>query len=196
MEFLRIIRYGCILMILISASMLIGLLAGRANMRRKQLVLMREFEQQQNLVLSAEDHRYTGGGRSDYFAADGEVMAILRLDRLGIKVSVAEGVEKDVLKLSAGHFPESELPGQGNFAIAGHSSRVYTCLFNKLHDAVKGDLIVVTTRSEKHEYLVTELFIAKPEDLALIEPTNESVITIVTCTNNGAERLIIRCVEI
>lgn len=192
----HIIRYTSLLCICVGIALLGGYFLRRNLDRRKQLQVMADFEAQIANQISSEDHNYVGAGTSDYTAIDGQTLAILRLDRLGIRVSVAEGIEKDILRISAGHFPGSGMPGQGNFAIAGHSSFVYTCLFNDMHEAVYGDIITVTTRNEKHQYVVTDIMVVDPTAVELLDNTNESIITIVTCTNSGQERLIIRGIEI
>lgn len=195
-KFFRLIRYTSLFCICLGLAISIGFLFRRQTERAKQLQIMAEFEKKIAGQLSSEEHLYTGAGTSDYTAIDGQTLAILRLDRLGIKVSVAEGIERETLRLSAGRFPASDMPGSGNFAIAGHSSFVYTCLFNDMHKATMGDVITVTTRTEKHQYIVTDIIVVQPTDVELLDHTNESVITIVTCTNSGAERLIIRGIEV
>jgi len=194
--FNHIVRYTSLLCICVGAALLGGYLFRRNLDRDKQLKIMAEFEAQIASSITTDDHIYTGTGTNDYTAIDGQTLAILRLDRLGIRVSVAEGIEKDILRISAGHFPNSDMPGDGNFAIAGHSSIVYTCLFNDIHKAVYGDIITVTTRNEIHQYIVTDIIVVDPTAVELLNSTNESVITIVTCTNSGQERLIIRGLEV
>lgn len=180
-----------------------GLLSGnqyaRYLTRKKQLEVMSQFEKQLAYMggsLTEEDHIYTGTGQNDYTAVDGETIAILRLDRLGIKVSVAEGTDRDVLKVSAGHFAGTALPGEGNFSLAGHSSREFVCLFNDLDKAVVGDQIVVTTRKRMHKYLISDILVVHPEQTEYLCQTNESALTIVTCTDSGTSRLIIRAIEV
>lgn len=185
-----------ILCLVLWASLLAGGQYANYLTRQRQLRIMGNFEEQIAEKRLDSGHFYTGGGKSDYLAVEGETIAILRLDRLGIKVSVAEGTDWDVLKVSAGHFPGTAFPGEGNFAIAGHSSDDYVCLFNDLNQAIVGDEIVVTTRDRMHRYMVSQILVAKPEQTGYVCPTNESVLTIVTCTESGAARLIIQAVEI
>lgn len=184
-----------ILLIVISVSLLGGSQYAKYQIRRQQLLIMEEFEQLRER-LCQEEHTYTGARENDYTAVEGETIAILRLDRLGIRVSIAEGTEREVLKFSAGHFVGTSMPGEGNFSIAGHSSDEYVCLFNDLHKAVAGDEIIITTRHRMHRYLVTDILTAAPEETDYIRNTNESIITIVTCTDSGKTRLIIRGIEI
>lgn len=188
-----------LLMILIGASLLLGIELRKLYDRKEQLRIQSEFERRQEEYAEklSMDHHYSGtsGYIYDSDFDEGDTMAILTLERLNIKVAVSEGTDRDVLRVSAGHFSGTDMPGSGNFAIAGHSSRIYTCLFNEMHKAVVGDVIHVKTRAGTRHYVVSELLTVEPEEVDVIGHTNESVLTIVTCTNDGAERLIIRGIE-
>lgn len=186
------------MLICLGAAITAGFFIRRHVDRQNQLALMSAFEEriasQKNDTI--EDHSYDGQvvNRSEVFSS-GDTMAILSIERLGIKVAVTEGTSKDKLRVSAGHFEDSDLPGEGNFAIAGHSSLIYTCLFNKMHEAVIGDVIKVATKSGNHEYTVCSIDTVEPKDIGVIEHVNESIITIVTCVNDGNQRLIVRGIE-
>ena len=65
-----------------------------------------------------------------------------------------------------------------------------------MRDAVVGDTIDVTTKTGKHEYIVSSITTVEPDEVEIIDHVNESIITIVTCTNGGKERLIIRGIEV
>ena len=196
---LRILFSFFVLLLVIGISALAGVEIRKIFDRKEQLRIMADFEQRQQEYAekSGMDHHYSGTAGEVYDSdfADGDTMAILTLDRLNIKVAISEGTDKDVLRVSAGHFNETDMPGAGNFAIAGHSSRIYTCLFNDMHNAVVGDVIHVKTKAGTRHYVVAELMVVEPDDVDVVEHTNESVLTIVTCTNDGAERLIIRGIE-
>ena len=193
----RFLIYGSILALVVGIAMTSGFFARRFKERRIQLRDMAEFEKKiADAHLLDNDHTYTGSMRSSYIEIpDGDTIAILELERLGIKVSIAQGIDKDVLHISAGHFPETAMPGQGNFAIAGHSSMVYTCLFNDLHKAVVGDRVIVTTRTGRHKYLISEIKVISPTETELLNPTRESILTVITCTSNGRERLLLKGIE-
>lgn len=198
MRVVYFLRNMFIMFFCLGLAILIGFFGRRFYDRQVQLKLMSDFEKRieafQNDQVS--DHHYSGTLTGDAAALTGDTIAILRLDRLDIKVAVTEGTTKDKLRVSAGHFETSDLPGEGNFAIAGHSSLIYTCLFNAMRNAVVGDTIKVTTKTGEHNYLVSDITVVEPTDVEVIKHVNESVITIVTCTNGGKQRLIIRGIEI
>ena len=192
------LRNMFIMFFCLGLAILIGFFGRRFVDRREQLRLMSEFETRIEAFQkdSIEDHHYVGAVNNNASVITGDTIAILRLDRLNIKVAITEGTSKDKLRVSAGHFETSDLPGNGNFAIAGHSSLIYTCLFNAMRDAVVGDTIDVTTKTGNHEYIVSSITTVEPDEVEIIDHVNESIITIVTCTNGGKERLIIRGIEV
>lgn len=190
------ISYVFALIAVIGIAIIIAFFARRARDRSVQLKVIREYENRLAMLNKEGLDHNSYISSNEYKALDGETLAILSLDRLNIKVSVAEGIASDTLRISAGHFEETAMPGEGNFSIAGHSSMIYTCLFNSLHKAVVGDIINVTSTNGKHSYIVSEIITVDPTDMEYLDNTNESVITIVTCTNSGKNRLIIRGIEI
>lgn len=193
----RLLILGSTFFLVVGLAMFGGFFARRFLERQTQLRVMAQFEEKlKSDHLLDNNHEYTGSLSSSLAHLDGETIAILSLDRLGIKVSVVQGIDKDALRISAGKFPQSADAGYGNFAIAGHSSRVYVCLFNELHNAVIGDVINVQTRTGNHKYLISEIRTIAPDDTSVLDPTKESILSIITCTNDGAERLYIKGIEV
>lgn len=197
-RFIYYTKYIGLFLVLVSGSFLSAFSIHRYSERQQQLKLIEEFEATM-LERNKDIHdgqEYLGATTENKVYLTNETFAILELKELDIKVSVVEGVDKDALKLSAGHFPNSSYPGEGNFAIAGHSSFVYTCLFNNLHKAEVGNILTVKTRDKDLTYEITDIFITEPTDLSVLDPSEESILTIVTCTKDGTERLIIRAKQI
>ena len=82
------------------------------------------------------------------------------------------------LRVAAGHVPGTALPGDaGNAAFAAHRDT----FFRPLKDVREGDEIAVATPSGNYRYVVTAISIVEPEDLSVLSPTAESVLTLITC---------------
>ena len=193
----RFLIFGSIFFLVIGLAMTGGFFGRRYLERQTQLRVMAQFEEKLRSDHQLDnDPEYTGSTSASLVPADGETIAILSLDRLNIKVSIVQGIDKDALRISAGKFPQSADAGFGNFAIAGHSSRVYVCLFNDLHRAEIGDVIFVETRTGKHKYLVSEIRTIDPTDTSVLDPTTESILSIITCTDDGVHRLYIKGIEV
>ncbi len=86
------------------------------------------------------------------------------------------------------------MPGQyGNFSLAGHSSYRYNEVFNELHKISLDDEIIIKTLNNEFIYVVKDIFQVNPEDTYVLDQDNEKKeLTIVTCTNNGKNRLIVK----
>jgi sortase A len=91
---------------------------------------------------------------------------------------VGEGVDAKTLRLSVGHIPTTALPGQtGNVGIAGHRDT----FFRGLKDLRAKDEIVFSTLSGNFKYQVESLTVVDPDDLSVLAPSIENMLTMVTC---------------
>ena len=83
--------------------------------------------------------------------------------------------------------------GDGNFSLAGHSSYRYNEVFNELHKINLDDEIIIKTLNNEFTYVVKDIFEVNPEDTFVLDQDNEiKELTIVTCTNKGKDRLIVK----
>ena len=107
----------------------------------------------------------------------GQPVGRLNVPRLRLSSVIVEGVEADSLDLGVGHMSDSApLGGIGNIVLAGHRDTALWPLRN-LHQGDRVELI----SSRRSVYTVRSLTIVDPSDVALLRPTAESLLTIVTC---------------
>jgi len=77
-----------------------------------------------------------------------------------------------------GHFPGSALPFEpGNMALAAHR----TTQFRGLRDVRIGDEVTIRTEGGELHYVVEETRVVSPRDVWVIQPTKQTVLTLVTC---------------
>lgn len=111
------------------------------------------------------------------------VMAVLSIPSISCKEIIREGSEKGTLAKALGHMEGTALPGQtGNCAIAGHRNYNFGMYFNRLDEVEVDDEIIVTTKTDSYIYRVTEIKVVEPEDLSVLEPADDTRITLITCT--------------
>ncbi len=106
--------------------------------------------------------------------------AIGRLDipRLGMSVAVLRGTDWHSLRLGAGHVEGTPLPGEGgNSGIAGHRDT----FFRELKDIRKNDEIKFQTATGLYDYKVDWMAVVSPDDTAVLAPSTDSELTLVTC---------------
>ena len=124
----------------------------------------------------------------------GEEIAIMRVNSVGLETVIVEGTDNKYLKYYACHFEGTAMPGEeGNFSVAGHSSYLYNQVFNELHKVKINDKIEIENTKGIFKYNITEIFDTEAENtFVLDQDTSKKEITLVTCTDGGKKRLIIK----
>lgn len=125
---------------------------------------------------------------------NGDEIAIINIPSIKLNTVVVESIEKKYLNHYVCRFENSAMPGEnGNFSLAGHSSYIYNEVFNDLHKINLDDEIIIKTLNNEYTYIVKEIIEVKPEDTFVLDQDNEKKeMTIVTCTDNGKNRLIVK----
>lgn len=125
----------------------------------------------------------------------GSAVAIIDIPRIGMDAAVVQGVGVSDLQKGPGHYPNTPMPGQsGNAAIAGHRT-TYGAPFYRLNELQPGDTIYVTTKdgARPWQYQVTFSKSVSPEDVSVLNPTNDNRLTLTTCTPRftATQRLVV-----
>ena len=121
-------------------------------------------------------------------------LAILKIPKIGLEVAVLDGTDDLTLNRAVGHIEGTPKPGEsGNVGIAGHRDG----FFRGLKDIVKGDTMELETLSGTETYRVSDIWIVKPEDVYVLDPTPEPSITLVACypfyfVGHAPQRYIVR----
>lgn len=105
-------------------------------------------------------------------------LAVLRIESAGMEVPVFDSTSSADLKKGAGHVAGSVRPGgNGNIAIAGHRDT----FFRGLKDVKVGMEIEMTTPAGSRTFRVSSLEIVDPLDVSVLDPTDDTVLTLITC---------------
>lgn len=125
---------------------------------------------------------------------------VLEIENLNIKAYVYNDLSHDSLTYGVGRYPDTPKLGEyGNTVIAGHSSNIYNCILNNLKDIKIFDTINIYNESgDLLKYYVTDKYIVNPNNLDVLDTTDDSIkeLTIITCTSNGAQRLIVKAKQL
>ena len=103
-----------------------------------------------------------------------------RLEVPSVKLSstVLEGTDDGTLSRGSGHIEDTPFPGQtGNVGIAGHRDTV----FRPLRHIHLGDALNLTTADRVYHYRIAKTLIVSPDDVYVLDPTEHSTLTLVTC---------------
>lgn len=123
---------------------------------------------------------------------DIDAIALMIIPKIDLNVAVAEGTDMETLKYAVGHFEGTALPGEkGNFSVAGHRNYTYSQYFNRADELVNGDEILIKTKKGEFKYSVSGKKIVNPEEVSVLNPTEDATLTIVTCTPGATQRLIV-----
>ena len=124
--------------------------------------------------------------------------AILKIEKLGIEYPVLSDVSEALLKISLNKFYGPNPNEVGNYCIAGHNYKSGK-MFGKLKYIEIGDRFVL-------EDLYGRAVTYEVYDRYLVEPTDTSCttqrtagkreVTLITCQNNGKQRLVVRAKEV
>jgi sortase A len=102
----------------------------------------------------------------------------IEIPRLLLSSIVCEGAESATLRRAVGHIPGTALPGQpGNVALAGHRDT----FFRSLRDLRIKDEILLSTLKGDFKYEVESLMVVEPENVEVLAPSADNVLTLVTC---------------
>ena len=105
-------------------------------------------------------------------------VAKLDAPSVALTATVIEGSSDDVLARAAGHIEQTAWPGEhGNVGIAGHRDTT----FRAVRNLKPGDVLRLTSVSGSYTYRVDRTFVVNPEDVYVLDPTVDPVLTLVTC---------------
>jgi sortase A len=124
----------------------------------------------------------TQGGEAEvrpWSWADTWPVARLEAPRQGADMIVLEGASGAVLAFGPGHLAGSAAPGEpGNVVIAGHRDTH----FELLRDLEVGnELWLESAAGVRRHYRVDSARVVEDDDVSVLEPTGEDVLTLVTC---------------
>lgn len=158
-----------------------------------------DFEQIKEMAVPAADQRTWSEQRKAAYQhalsrEAGDTLAILRIESAGIEVPVFDSTSKTALNRGSGHVAGTALPGtRGNTAIAGHRDG----FFRGLKNISVGAEIQLATLHGQQRFRVSEILIVDPLDVSVLDPADETMITLITCypfyfVGPAPERFIVR----
>ena len=107
-----------------------------------------------------------------------EQMTRLSIPTIDLDAIVVEGTSTRQLAIAPGHMIDTAAPGEsGNSVITAHRDT----FFRHIYELKKGDEVIVRRGGKSYQYLVDRKFVTKPTDVAVLKPTSDSRLTLVTC---------------
>lgn len=139
----------------------------------------------------------TGNPKPDLskFFEGKQISGLIEIPKINVNAAILEGTDDSALKYAVGHYPGLGKVGQpGNYVLLGHRNYVYGHFFRNLDKLEVGDEIIIAKDEETYTYVVYESFVVKPEEVWVLEQTEDAIVTMITCTPIGTytDRLIVR----
>ncbi|WP_142415556.1 class D sortase [Hathewaya massiliensis] len=186
-----------ILLIILGITLILASLSIKVYSKNKESQLIDNFNSRLNAEKNERElieHKHGEDESNKKEVKIGDEISTIEIPSINLKSVIVEGIGKDQLRYALGHFKDTAMPGEyGNFSVAGHSSSIYKEILNNLYKVEIGDEIILKTLKGKFEYKITDKFVVEPTEINVLEQDkNKKNITIVTCTDGGEKRLIIK----
>jgi len=121
------------------------------------------------------------------------VIGSIAVPSVDMQLPIVKGVGNAALAVGAGTMKPNQNLGQGNYALAGHYFEEKDILFSPLYKASIGDSVYITDLTNIYEYqLTTKKVIAATDVYVIDDIPNKTVLTLITCADNGTKRLAIQ----
>ena len=133
-------------------------------------------------------------------AADGTeyyTIATISIPKINVNYPILSETTTELLKISPCKFWGADPNQVGNFCIVGHNYR-NSKFFSKVPTLENGDIIEITDLSGRTiQYSIYDKFIIEPDDTACTSQlTNgRKEITVITCTDDGKQRVVVKAKE-
>lgn len=115
------------------------------------------------------------------------------IPKIGVDMTMYEGIRLTTLDYGPGHWPGSAMPGQaGNVVVGGHRTSGHR-VFRDVDQLEAGDEIVFRDDLGEHTYIVSSVEVVEPTEVWIVEPTETPTATLFACHPPGstAQRIVV-----
>ena len=115
-------------------------------------------------------------------------LGTIEIPKIGLNVTMYEGIRLTTLDRGPGHWPGTAMPGQpGNVVVAGHRVS-HAKPFRQLDQLAPGDEVIFTTADGRFVYTVTSTEIVSPDAIRIVNQTADRTATLFACHPPGSTR--------
>lgn len=105
----------------------------------------------------------------------------IRIPAIEVDHPIVQGDDWEDLKHGVGQRPGSANPGENaNLVLSAHND-IFGQIFRHLDKLKLGDEITILTASKQYIYLVEEILILKPNQVSVLEPGEDPIVTLISC---------------
>ena len=158
------------------------------------IVLSEEIEQAIEAIQEEEERNF-----NTYTTSNGkkyETDAVITIPSIGITYPVLSETSDKLLEISVNKFFGPFGPNEvGNYCIVGHNYKNGK-MFGRLSELVNGDVVELEDSTGRVvKYKVYDRYVVQPTDTSCASQNTKgkTELTLITCTNYGKERLVVKC---
>lgn len=152
-----------------------------------------------NNTLQQEDkNNITSGKFTDSKGNTYSILGVINIPKINSKYPIIAETSDALLKVSVCKFWGSNPNEVGNLCLVGHNYRD-SRFFGKVPTLVVGDVVEITDLEGKTlKYSVYDIFTVYPTDTKCTSQLTQGKkeVTLITCTDNGKQRVVVKCTEI
>ena len=126
-----------------------------------------------------------------------DVIAKLEIPEISLETYILKTYSNESLNISVVKFWGAKPNTSGNFCIAGHNFKNKN-MFHDLKELNIGDnLFIIDNNVGRVEYEIYNIYKVSPEDVSCLsqETEGKKQVTLITCTNDSKERIIVKAKE-
>ena len=121
------------------------------------------------------------------------VIGSIAIPEVSLELPILKGVGREGLAVGAGTMKPTQVMGQGNYTLASHYYEGHDILFGPLYETEIGDIIYLSDMEYVYEYKLSTKEIIEATDIYIIDDVpHETLLTLITCAENGSKRLAVR----
>ena len=127
-----------------------------------------------------------------------DVIAKLEIPKIKLETYILKNFSEASLNVSVTKFWGSNPNQIGNMCVAGHNFKNKN-MFRNLKNLKIGDTFTISDNDIGNiEYKIYDIYRVKPEDVSCLsqDTNNKKEVTLITCTSNSKERIIVKAREI
>lgn len=144
-------------------------------------------------VQTGETIEKTDDSPSSWTKEQLEAVMELEIPAIDLKQYILDETTDENLALTLTQIKQEQVPGEGNFAVAGHRGYRGDRHFRQLPNVQKGDEIRLHADDGKtYIYVVKSTEIIEPTDVDVLNDGEQPEITLITCTLSGQQRVAVK----
>lgn len=128
-----------------------------------------------------------------------KVIGLIKIPSIDLEYPILEQTTDDAMRVSISRYWGGDINSYGNVSLAGHNNKITLTMFGKNKYLKNGDSVFLTDLTGKTiEYQIYDTFITDPDDVSILRTTDTAIreVTLITCTNGRANRLINKAREV